>query len=226
MEESDITGYVKAILNIGAATSAEVCFNNGTGTWDNNGGKNYIFDAGIDIFDKGTIGIGKPPVTTLTVSANIKGGTYTAGQNVALTSSVAGASIYYTLDGTTPTKSSTKYSSPINISGTTTLKAIAVDTTGEQSAVDTEQYIINSSAPTVSSSKEDCTFTDSLSLTLAATNYTSTTYSINGAAEVAYTNGTTITIGKDAVVGDKNRCNFKSNKWNNHSNKDLYLHKS
>ncbi len=64
-------------------------------------------------------------------------------------------------------------------------------------------YVPEVKDPTVSSSKEDCTFTDSLSLKLAATNYTSATYSINGALEVAYTNGTTITIGKDAVVGDK-----------------------
>ena len=53
-------------------------------------------------------------------------GTYTAAQNVTLTTATSGATIYYTTNGTEPTKTSTLYSSAISISATTTLKAIAV----------------------------------------------------------------------------------------------------
>jgi hypothetical protein len=53
-------------------------------------------------------------------------GTYSGAQTVTISSSTSGASIRYTTDGNTPTSSSgTVYSSPITISSTTTLRAIA-----------------------------------------------------------------------------------------------------
>ena len=68
MDDSEFDGYKKAILNIGQETTAEVCFNNGSGSWDNNGGRNYSFGAGIKTFDKGTIKDGTPyPVVKGTV---------------------------------------------------------------------------------------------------------------------------------------------------------------
>lgn len=53
------------------------------------------------------------------------GGIFVASQSVTLSCSTDGATIYYTLDGTTPTSSSDVYSAAINLSSTTTIKAIA-----------------------------------------------------------------------------------------------------
>ncbi|MBO6255442.1 MAG: chitobiase/beta-hexosaminidase C-terminal domain-containing protein, partial [Bacteroidaceae bacterium] len=52
-------------------------------------------------------------------------GTYYSPINVELKCGTAGASIYYTTDGTTPSASSTAYTEAIALSQTTTIKAIA-----------------------------------------------------------------------------------------------------
>ena len=52
-------------------------------------------------------------------------GTYTTAQNVSISCATAGATIYYTTDGSTPTDSSTQYTEAITILETTILKAIA-----------------------------------------------------------------------------------------------------
>ncbi|CAH1208990.1 hypothetical protein PAECIP111893_02952 [Paenibacillus plantiphilus] len=60
MQASEIAGYSKVTLTIGTAARAEVCFNNGAGNWDSNGGKNYFFNAGTSTFNSGTIVTGTP----------------------------------------------------------------------------------------------------------------------------------------------------------------------
>ncbi|MBW7475412.1 hypothetical protein K0T92_11690 [Paenibacillus oenotherae] len=60
MANSEVAGYSKVTLTIGSAARAEVCFNNGSGTWDSNGGSNYFFNAGTSTFDSGTITAGTP----------------------------------------------------------------------------------------------------------------------------------------------------------------------
>ena len=80
---------------------------------------------------------GAPETPTFTPVA----GTYFVAQNVTITAE-DGATIYYTTDGTDPTTSSTVYSTPIAVSQTTTVKAIAVK--GEQvSPVASAKYTIN-----------------------------------------------------------------------------------
>lgn len=51
----------------------------------------------------------------------------------------AGASIFYTVDGSTPTDQSLEYEEPITLSATTTVKAIAVKD-GVSSAVTSRTY--------------------------------------------------------------------------------------
>ena len=69
------------------------------------------------------------------------GGSYADAQTVTISCETTDATIYYTLDGSTPTTSSTRYTEPLYISDTTTVKAIAVKDK-DQSAVVTATYQI------------------------------------------------------------------------------------
>ena len=60
--------------------------------------------------------------------------------SITLSSSTPNASIYYTLDGTTPSSTSTPYTTAITLTQTTTVKAIAYATGFEASAVSTATY--------------------------------------------------------------------------------------
>lgn len=65
-------------------------------------------------------------------------GTYPIGTTISLTS--AGNTIYYTTNGDTPTTSSTEYTDPIVLTESMTVKAIAVDGYGNESAVKSATY--------------------------------------------------------------------------------------
>ena len=73
---------------------------------------------------------------------SIEGGTYREAQTVTITSATPGATIYYTTDGSEPTTSSAEYSGAINVTETTTLKAIAVYGEMDNSDVATATYTI------------------------------------------------------------------------------------
>lgn len=75
-------------------------------------------------------------------------GTYTSAQNVTIACETAGATIYYTTDGTAPTTSSSVYSSAIPVSTTTTIKAMAAKAGNSNSVVATATYAILAHAGT------------------------------------------------------------------------------
>ena len=74
------------------------------------------------------------------------GGTYATAQSVTLATATAGASIRYTVDGSTPTATSTLYTGPVTVSVTTTVKAIGVAAGLANSAVASATYTIGTAA--------------------------------------------------------------------------------
>ena len=88
--------------------------------------------------------------TTSTVSTPVAtpaGGAFTTTPievTLNVTSPTAGVTIYYTLDGSTPTRDSNVYTGPITITETTTLKAFGVAEYYGDSQVLTQVYRVNS----------------------------------------------------------------------------------
>ena len=77
---------------------------------------------------------------TVSVSAPVFAGETQFEESTEVTMSAeAGATIHYTLDGSTPTAESAVYSAPITLSDTTTVKAIAVKD-GVSSSVTSRVY--------------------------------------------------------------------------------------
>lgn len=80
---------------------------------------------------------------TATPVFSLKSGTYTGAQSVTISDATLGAAIYYTLDGTTPTTSSSMYTgSAISIGSTETLKANAIAAGFTRSPVRSASYTI------------------------------------------------------------------------------------
>jgi len=88
------------------------------------------------ILAAGSLGIAATPIFSPA------GGSYTSAQMVTISDSTAGATIYYTIDGTTPTTSSPTYSTGITVNSTETLQAIAAATGYANSAVASASFTI------------------------------------------------------------------------------------
>lgn len=78
----------------------------------------------------------------LDVQASVLPGAVESGTTVALTTATAGATIHYTVDGSTPTSASPTYSAPITISAATTIKAFAVKAGNVASNVSAFEYTV------------------------------------------------------------------------------------
>ncbi len=151
----------------------------------------YTYDkAGNRLEKKVQIADITPPITT----ASPAGGIYNTDQTVTLTCSDGTGSgcdkIYYTTNGSTPTTSSSVYSSPINISITTTLKFFAKDLAGNSETIKTEIYTIDTIAPNTTVSPPGGTYNIPQSVTLTCSDGTG-----SGCDKIYYTtDGTTPTI--------------------------------
>jgi hypothetical protein len=129
-------------------------------------------------------GVVTPPADTTapTITASSSGGTFTSAQSVTLSANEP-ATIYYTLDGSTPTTSSTVYSSAISVGSTSTLKFFGKDAAGNSSAVQSISFTINApdtTAPTVTISPAAGTFASTQSVTLSANEPATIYYTTDG----------------------------------------------
>lgn len=89
-----------------------------------------------------------PPTTVATPTFSPAPGTYTSPQTVTLSVATAGATIYCTTDGSTPTAASPVCSS-LTINSTTTVKAMAGMTGSSNSAVASGVYTIGSATASI-----------------------------------------------------------------------------
>jgi len=136
-----------------------------------------------------------------TTTASPAGGIVGAGQQVILTASEAGSTIYYTINGDVPTTSLTGYASPktVTISANTTLKFLSVDSLGNAESYKTETYTIDSGAPLTNASPAGGSYKTTQSVALTC-NDASTG---NSGCVVTYytTNGNDPTASSDPYSG-------------------------
>jgi uncharacterized repeat protein (TIGR03803 family) len=148
-------------------------------------------------------------------------GTYFAPQKVTITSTTTNAAIYYTTNGTTPTTSSTKYSSPIEVSASETIHAFAAAAGNPNSAVVTAAYTILPPpvAPTVAltlsassiTTEQALTVTVAVkgpsgdptptgSVTLTSGSYSSAAVSLSSGNGIITVPGRSLTAGSDTLT--------------------------
>ena len=86
--------------------------------------------------------------TVATPVFSIASGAVDSGTTVTITCGTEGAKIYYTTDGTEPTAEGTEYKSAISVTAAVTLKAIAVKSGMNNSAVASVSYTIKGTVAT------------------------------------------------------------------------------
>ena len=110
-------------------------------------------------------------------------GSYTGAQSVSISDATPGATIYYTVNGATPTAASTPYSGAITVSATETIKAIAIASGFSNSAIASAAYTINAlpMAATPSFSPVSGSYATAQSVTIGdATPGVTIFYTVNG----------------------------------------------
>ena len=120
---------------------------------------------------------------------------FTFSKDVTITAT-EGATIYYTTDGTDPTKNSSTYSSPIHITKTTTIKAAALEEGKELSSVSSKTFtkVLADNTITVTGGT-----THNIALTgaEAVEEYTLSATATNGTVSFALKSATNLTEGTD-----------------------------
>jgi len=141
---------------------------------DNVGNSSGVYTAGITLDTS-------PPITAALPAGGLSNKTLI----VTLTVNEP-ATLFYTINGTTPTDTSAQYSGPLSISETTTLKFFAKDKAGNNTLVMSETYTIDTQPPVLSLS----TLPDGSSTNKATLNIAGTATDNIGIREVTINNST------------------------------------
>ncbi|MGB8261294.1 MAG: carbohydrate-binding protein [Terracidiphilus sp.] len=91
-----------------------------------------------------------PPPAAATPTFSPASGTYGAAQTVTIADATAGAVIYYTTDGTTPSTLSSRYTAALSVTSTETIEALATAPGYTASAVGSATFTIRIPGPAVS----------------------------------------------------------------------------
>ena len=108
-----------------------------------------------------------PPPTTPTFS--VAAGVYNNAQTLTISDSAPTATIYYTLNGTTPTASSARYIGPIAIGASLSVNAIAIEPGYSPSSIGTSAYNLTAATPVVSLASGSYTGAQTVTVTTAST---------------------------------------------------------
>jgi hypothetical protein len=121
------------------------------------------------------------------------GGTFSSSQSVSMSSATNSAIIYYTLDGSQPTTSSTQYSGAITVSTDTTVNAIATAAGYGQSSVSSATFTFSNQTPPMAFSPAAGTYANAQTVTVSDTDVS---------AKIYYTtDGTTPSSSSNAYSG-------------------------
>ncbi|HPG38813.1 MAG TPA: chitobiase/beta-hexosaminidase C-terminal domain-containing protein [bacterium] len=139
-------------------------------------------------------------------------GTFTGPQNITITSATAGAAIYYTTDGTEPTQTSTRYTTPVVVNSTLTLKARAFKTDWASSAIASGTYTITGTIAAPTFNPTPGTYTSAQNVTISCTTAgTTIRYTTNGSdpTETSTQYSGPLTVPLNTIITFKARA-FKS----------------
>jgi hypothetical protein len=114
--------------------------------------------------------------TAATPTFSPAAGAYGPSQTVTIASTTPSSTIYYTIDGTGPTTSSTRYTAPITVATNQTVRAIATATDYQNSTIAEATYRINGAAATPTFRPNGGFYTPSTSVTITSTTPSSTIY--------------------------------------------------
>ena len=150
----------------------------------------YVHTLGIQAAVSG----GGATKVVATPTFNPAGGSYSSAQTVTISDATAGATIYFTTDGTTPTANSPKYGLPIQVSASETLSAMATASGYTNSGIATAAYTIaTQAAATPTFAPAGGTYTAAQTVTISDATKNSTIYYTTDGSTPTTTNGTKYT---------------------------------